>query len=98
MRRRSSVGFAFLALVLLFVMLAPACRKMPERTAALPAETLSSPAMVPAAWGNLVAVSSVADYSDLVQLYFQDEQKTIRRVVMRVQTGELLNATVIRRN
>jgi hypothetical protein len=54
--------------------------------------------MVPAAWGDLVAVSSIGDYPDLVQLYFQDEQKTVRQVVMRVKTGELLNTFVIRRN
>jgi hypothetical protein len=98
MRRRRPVLFAFLALVLLLIALVPACRKMPERTAVLPTETLTDPTMVPAAWGDLEAVSSVADHPDLVQLYFQDEQGTIRRVVMRVQTGELLNVFVIKRN
>jgi len=87
-----------LALGVMLVTLLPACRKMPERSTVLPVETLTSPTMVPAAWGDLVAVSSIGDYPDLVQLYFQDEQKVVRQVVMRVKTGELLTTFVIRRN
>jgi len=98
MRRRSLALFATLALGLTLVVLAPACRKLPDpATGGLPAELTVSGA-VPAAWGNLVAVSSIAEAPDLVQLWFQDDQKAVHRVVMRITTGEFLSTAVIRRN
>jgi hypothetical protein len=42
-------------------------------------------------------VSSIADYTDLVQLWFEDGGGAIRIVVFRVSTGELLSARRISR-
>jgi hypothetical protein len=95
---RQAIG---LALVLALAVMATACQKLPDQSAGgaqLPRETLTRPDAIPAAWGNLVAVSSVDQYPDLVQLWFQDEQKVIRVVVMRPATMAILNASVIRRN
>lgn len=97
MRRRSSVLFATLTLGLTLVVLAPACRKLPPATGGLPAE-VTVPGAVPAAWGNLVAVSSITQAPDLVQLWFQDDQKNIHRVVMDLTTAQFLGASIIRRN
>jgi hypothetical protein len=61
-------------------------------------EVLMRPDAIPAAWGNLVAVSSVPAYPDLVQLWFQDQQGAVRMVAFRVSTQEILNAHVVRRS
>lgn len=88
-------------LVLALVLLLPAC-KLPERSisqaGAAPNEALVAADKIPAAWGNLVAVSSVAEYPDLVQMWFQDDQKNVRMVVFQVPTGQLVNAKLLRRS
>ena len=93
---RQAIGFA---LVLALAVTATACQKLPGPAGPqLPIETLTRPDAIPAAWGNLVAVSAVGQYQDLLQLWFQDEQKVIRVVIMRPATMELLHARVIPRN
>lgn len=78
----------------------PGCRPLgpPEvKTRAAAVETLPSGDAVPAAWGRLAGVSSVAQYPDLVQLWFEDDAGTVRVVVYRASTGELINARRIAR-
>lgn len=90
-----------LVLVLALAVTVVACEKLPgpaSGSTQLPVETLTRPDAIPAAWGNLVGVSAVGQYPDLVQLWFQDEQKVIRIAVMRATTMEVLNARIIRRN
>ena len=76
------------------------CRKLgpPEtRSQVAVVEELPSGDVVPADWGRLVGVSSIPDYTDLVQLWFEDGGGVIRIVVFRVATGELLSARRISR-
>jgi hypothetical protein len=76
------------------------CRRLgpPEARAKVAVtETLPSGDVVPTEWGRLVSVSSIADYTDLVQLWFEDGGGAIRIVVFRVSTGELLSARRISR-
>ncbi len=88
-------------LVLALVALLPACKKLPAMEANAPGaaqtEARPSPDQVPAAWGALVGVSSVSEYPDLVQLWFQDDQKNVRMVVYRLSTHQLVHAKLIRR-
>jgi hypothetical protein len=93
---RRAIGFA---LVVALAVTAIGCQKLPGRPdSLLPVETLTRPDAIPAAWGNLVAVSTVGQYPDLVQLWFQDEQKIIRVVVMRPSSWQIVHARVIYRN
>ncbi len=86
-------------LVLALVALLPACKRLPVSPSSqpVPTEALVQSDQIPAAWGNLIGVSSVAAYPDLVQLWFQDEQKNVRVVVFQLSTSQLLNARLIRR-
>ena len=54
--------------------------------------------MIPAAWGRLAGVSSVAQYPDLIQLWFEDDSGVVRVAVFRATTGELINARRIARS
>lgn len=93
---RQSIG---IVLVLVLAVTAGACQKLqPSPASQVPNEALTRPDSVPAAWGNLVGVSAVGQYPDLVQLWFQDDQKVIRVVVMRPATWEIVHARVIPRN
>ena len=89
-----------IVLVLLLAVVATACQKLPDRTGGeggLPRETIVKSDVIPADWGNLVGVSGVGAFPDLVQLWFQDAGGNIRLVVYRVPTAEILNARIIRR-
>lgn len=89
------------SLVLLVVaLLAASCAKISAPTAApggIPGETLVSRSTVPAGWGSLVSVSSVPEYPELAQLWFQATDGTVRYAVVSLRTHEILNAHVIRR-
>jgi predicted component of type VI protein secretion system len=90
-----------LVLVLALAVAVVACQKLPSQSPGgtqLPVETLTRPDAIPATWGNLVSATSVGQYPDLVQLWFQDEQKVIRVVVIQVTTMDILNARLIGRN
>jgi len=90
--RTSLVGALILVGVVAVV---SGCRKigLPEvHGRAAVEETLPSGDVVPAAWGRLAGVSSIGDYPDLAQLWFEDGNGVIRIVVFRVSTGELLKA------
>jgi hypothetical protein len=98
MPRRSL--FAVVLVLLVGVLLTASCAKLSAPTTTpggIPAEVLEAKDLVPQAWGNLVTVSSVAEYPDLVQLWFQDQDGTVRYVVMSLRTHELRNAHVLRR-
>jgi hypothetical protein len=75
------------------------CRKIetPTGAAAIPSQSLRGTTSIPANWGQLVSVSSETTNPDLVQLWFQDNSGTIRMVVYRLKTGELLNVRLFRR-
>jgi len=49
---------------------------------------MPSPDSIPAAWGDLIAVSNSADFAHLFQLWFQDEEGTIRMVGYNLRTNE----------
>ena len=92
-----------LVLVLALAVTAFACEKLPARGSPrpqLPVEALTRPDAVPAAWGNLVGVTTVGQYPSYVQLWFQDDQKVIRVVTLRATntTVDILGARLIRRN
>jgi CelD/BcsL family acetyltransferase involved in cellulose biosynthesis len=78
----------------------PGCRPLgpPEvKTRAAAVEALPSGDAIPAAWGRLAGVSSVAQYPDLIQLWFEDDAGVVRVAVYRATTGELINARRIAR-
>ncbi len=88
-------------LVLVIVALSVvSCAKISTPTQApggIPSEVLASRASVPAEWGNLVSVSSVAEYPDLAQLWFQGTDGTVRYAVVSLRSHEILNAHAINR-
>ena len=77
------------------VLATPGCRKLAP-PAAVPSQSWATENAVPPAyalptsWGRLAGVSSVADYPDLVQMWFEDGGGVIRVAVLRVRTGEVL--------
>ena len=96
MLRRTAGILLIPSLLLLLV----SCRRIdaPAVTGdAIPRELMQPNAAVPTNWGNLVSVSSVALYPDLVQLWFQDSSGNVRMAVFNVETNQLLNSTHIRR-
>ena len=90
------------ALVLVtLVLLVASCARISEQTAVpggIPDEALASRGTLPAAWGDLVSVSSVPQYPELAQLWFRGADGTIRYAVVSLRTHEILNAHVIRRD
>jgi hypothetical protein len=87
-------------ILLAVVLVLPSCRQIQGSGSAgggPQAETLAAPDAIQADWGNLVAVSSVAQYPDLAQLWFQDRDANIRVVVYNTTTNQLLHAKLIRR-
>ena len=98
MSRRQRV--AGILVLVIGAQLTATCAKLAAPTATpggIPAEVLAVHDTVPLEWGSLVSVSSAAEYPNLVQLWFQDREGTIRYVVMSLRTHELRNAHVIRR-
>jgi len=91
MTKLSIVAIAVATLVLA----TPGCKKLappasdPQRSWTTE-RAVPSAAALPSSWGRLAGVSSVSDYPDLVQLWFEDESGVIRVAVVRVRTGELL--------
>lgn len=49
---------------------------------------MPSPDSIPAAWGDLISVSNSSDFAHLFQLWFQDEEGTIRMVGYNLRTNE----------
>jgi hypothetical protein len=95
--RIRAAGILVLAVLAL---LAASCARISEPVAVpggIPAETLASRGTVPAAWGDLVAVSSVAEYPELAQLWFRAADGTVRYAVVNLRNHEIHNAHVIRR-
>lgn len=95
--RNRAAGILVLAVL---AMLAASCARLSDPVAApggIPTETLESRGTVPAAWGDLVSVSSVAEYPELAQLWFRATDGTVRYAVVNVRSHEILNAHVIRR-
>jgi hypothetical protein len=96
--RNRIAGFLILAAVALTL---PSCTKLPQKGGAgkgLEDQPLAAPDAIRADWGNLVGVSSVEQYPDLVQLWLQDPNGNIRVVVYNTSTNELLHAKLIHRN
>ena len=94
---RRTAGILLLPSLLL---VASACRRIDAPAAggdSLVSEDMQPTAAIPASWGNLVTVSSVAHYPDLVQLWFQDSSGNVRMVVFNVDQNRFLNSTQIRR-
>jgi hypothetical protein len=82
------------------VLAAASCARISTPTVAaggIPTERLTSRDIVPAEWGELVSVSSVAEYPDLAQLWFRATDGSVRYVVVSLRRQEILNAHVIRR-
>jgi hypothetical protein len=74
------------------------CRKIETPTGAgVPSQSLIGTTSIPAEWGQLISVGSEATHPGLVQLWFQDNSGTVRMVVYRLDTGELLNVRLLRR-
>jgi hypothetical protein len=95
---RNCIG---LGLLVALILSGAACQKLPDSTSGgtqLPAEKVVRADAIPASWGNLVSVSAVGQYPDVLQLWFQDDQKVIRVVVVSAQTMAVLHARVISRN
>ncbi len=71
------------------VFLVLACAKLPEGTkptqTAIAPEVLPDDTSIPKEWGPLVSVSSSGIYKPWLQLWFQDEEGTIRMVPYNVQ-------------
>jgi hypothetical protein len=81
-------------------LLTASCARISEPTVTpggIPDEALASRGTLPAAWGELVSVSSVPAYPELAQLWFQAGDGTVRYAVVSLRTHEVLNAHVIRR-
>lgn len=77
----------------LLILLASSCAKLGEQPCPKPESiqvvTLPSVDSVPREWGNLISVSSVPDYPDLLQLWFQGEDGTIHMAPYNVKTSQL---------
>ena len=52
---------------------------------------------LPSDWGNLVSVTNSAALPDLMQLWLQDRDGTVRVVEYRLATRQILNVVLIRR-
>jgi hypothetical protein len=82
------------------VVLVPSCTRIsgPSQTAtSLTDEQVPAGGVIPEAWGSLVAVSSAAGFPDLVQLWFQDREGTVRMAVLNLGTHQIVAAKLIRR-
>jgi hypothetical protein len=86
-----------MVLLAVVVCAASSCRKIQAPAEGVPGETLTGATTLPAEWGRLVSVSSEATHPDLAQLWFQDDSGTVRMVVYRIGTGELVNVRIFRR-
>ena len=74
--------------------------RLPGEGVALPLAELTEADAIPAEWGKLISVSGApAAYGPVFQLWFQDEEGTIHRVLYDADTPRLLpDVRVIRRN
>lgn len=76
-------GFFFFLLVSL-VFCGLSCTRLDQETAIgtrfLASEELPGDGSIPAHYGDLVSVSSLNEYPNTVQLWFQDEEGTLRMV------------------
>ncbi len=98
--RRSDMLRRTAAILMLptLVLLSGSCRRIPaHRTHAIPREAMVPSTSIPANWGNLVGVTSAANYPELVQLWFQDNSGGVRLVVFSLEENELLNSSLIPR-
>ena len=94
------VRAAGILVLAVLAVLGASCARLSEPVGGLggiPAENLEARDTVPAAWGDLVSVSSVAEYPELAQLWFRAADGTVRYAVVSLRTHEILNAHVIRR-
>ncbi len=94
------VRLAGTLLLVVAALMVTSCARISTPKAApggIPVEELASRAVVPAAWGNLISVSSVPEYPELAQLWFQGTDGTVRYAVVSLRRHEILNAHVIHR-
>lgn len=75
------------------------CTKMDQvavtGTEMLDEEKLPADGTIPSGYGNLVSVSSAADSPDFVQLWFQDENGTIRMVRYSIRANRFLTVSYV---
>ena len=88
----------FLALALLCM----SCTRLPRRSqevgGSVAVETLQNLGSVPAEWGNLVSVGAHPTNPQIMRLFFEDDEGTVRVVVYDAQLLRLWpNVGVIRR-
>jgi hypothetical protein len=82
------------------VVLVPSCTRLPGPSPSLPSladEQVPAGGVIPEGWGSLVAVSSATGFPDLVQLWFQDREGTVRMAVLNLSTHRIITARLIRR-
>ncbi len=79
----------------MLVLLLPSCAKLESSTpqaGGVAVEKLERATSIPAEWGNLISVSSVSAFPDLLQLWFQDREGIVRMVVFDASKNLLLHA------
>jgi len=78
-----------------------ACAKLPEKKAPsiengnLVVDTLPDASSIPSEWGALISVCPIGEYATLAQLWFQDENGTIRIVPYNVTTNKFSPKIVV---
>lgn len=82
-------------LILLALLLALSCAKLPEKPAAVRGDIayvhMVAKDAIPAAWGRLVTVSNSADFGHVFQLWFEDEAGTVRVAFYDMRTNSFQN-------
>ncbi len=91
MLRRAAIYFLVIASVLLTF----SCARLPEEPTPekgdVAKEAIPQVDSIPTQWGKLISVSSVAQYSNWVQLWFQDDKGHVRMVPYSIQLNKFHN-------
>lgn len=88
--------------VVVLGLLVLSCAKIDEQTTVVGGNNVREPipddGTIPLEWGKLISVSNEPDFESWVQLWFQDEEGTVRMVPYSVKHNRFAqNARVIRR-
>jgi hypothetical protein len=79
-------------LVVVFLLPALSCARLPEKPAqagaAAASEQMPAPDSIPAEWGRLVSVTTNPAYPGWFQLWFEDEASTVRMAAFNFRTKQ----------
>ncbi len=95
MLRRAAIYFVVIASVLLTFSCARLLEEPTPEEIVVAKEALPYMDSIPAQWGNLISVSSVAEYPTQVQLWFQDDKGLVRMVTYSIRSNMFGNEFVL---